>query len=301
MLHDEFDRIFEETVEKSRSVLASKSKEYATEDKLHNFKVAAVTEGVSNRRALGGMMVKHTVSIYDLLRADECADLAMWDEKIGDHINYLILLRALVIEELGDEVFEAVADVFAESLKQHADTTCPVTGISPGDSDEVIEEKLIGDVPDLGKVVLKTDFDPPSMPTVQDNKPLKSDEELHTTYKCSSCESEVVNITKSGTIYDRISCRNCTNTFGRLRYMYPIIDNPRSGVKNAVISDKQFDVKSKAQGVNISYYCATCGQTSIKKYPNDGASILDNSGMTCPVDNCGGWAEVTHWSAVLED
>lgn len=100
MQHDEFDRVFEETVEKSRSVLKSKSDEYSTEDKLHNFKVSAETRGVSNRDALSGMMVKHTTSIYDLLRAEACASLAMWDEKIIDHINYLILLRALVIEEL---------------------------------------------------------------------------------------------------------------------------------------------------------------------------------------------------------
>jgi len=164
------------------------------------------------------------------------------------------------------------------------------------------------------------------MPKITDSTPLKvtapvPKDEVHITYKCSSCESEVVNITKSGTIYDRISCRYCANTYAQLRFMYPIIDNPRSGVKNAVISEELFDVKPKAPVVNLSYliseelfdvkpkapvvnlsyYCATCGQTSIKKYPNDGTSILDNSGMVCPVDNCGGWAEVTHWSTVWED
>ena len=117
MLHEEFDRIFEETVEKSRSVLASKSKEYSTEDKLHNFKVSAATRGVSNRDALAGMMVKHTTSIYDLLRAEECADLELWDEKIGDHINYLILLRAMVIEELGRKKADAMFDLILSDLK----------------------------------------------------------------------------------------------------------------------------------------------------------------------------------------
>lgn len=272
MQHDEFDRIFEDTVEKSRSVLASKSKEYATEDKLHNFKVAAVTEGVSNRQALGGMMVKHTVSIYDMLRADECADLSMWDEKIGDHINYLILLRALVIEELGDVVFETVADALAESIKH---------------------------LPN--KVVLKTDFDPPSMPTIPDENPLKPNDELHTTYKCESCACEVVNVTKSGTLYDRITCRNCANTFGRIRYMYPIIDNPRSGIKNVITTqDTPVDVKPKAPEVSISYHCFTCGQTSIEKYENDGAIPIVDA-IPCRIGLCEGTAIPIHWSVVWGD
>lgn len=482
MLHDEFDRIFEETVEKSRSVLASKSKEYATEDKLHNFKVAAITEGVSNRRALGGMMVKHTVSIYDLLRADECADLAMWDEKIGDHINYLILLRALVIEELGDEVFEAVADVFADALKpktnkavyrcvnchfttefvnctdldRHCDCPklncdgtmydvrdriwcdpealvavatnkatdvpypnvrfapykCAICGFTdsvmsnnwgampdswpckkcpmpnPGYMYPVRDGDVI--VPALGKFVLKTDFDPPPMPVVEDavatddsdvfrenwvttlrgkahpkfqdqpeepdvkrclenalggriyardefgvallgdipatispEQPEKQDEklkwdnaiklhaeirkeELHTTYKCSSCESEVVNITKSGTIYDRISCRHCANTYAQLRFMYPIINNPRSGIQNVIaveddeVSTNLGDVKTKATQVAISYHCSTCGQTSIEKYDTElPINIVDS--IPCKVDSCQGTAIPIHWSAVWED
>lgn len=45
MTATEFERIFEEQVERSRSVLISKAKEYATEDRLHNFKVAAALEG----------------------------------------------------------------------------------------------------------------------------------------------------------------------------------------------------------------------------------------------------------------
>lgn len=44
-------------------------------------------------------MAKHTVSIYDMSRANEAFPLELWDEKITDHINYLILLRALLVEE----------------------------------------------------------------------------------------------------------------------------------------------------------------------------------------------------------
>ena len=50
-----------------------------------------------------GMMAKHTVSVYDLANdVDKGADipLEMWDEKIGDSINYLLLLNALVREDI---------------------------------------------------------------------------------------------------------------------------------------------------------------------------------------------------------
>lgn len=51
--------------------------------------------------ALGGMMAKHTVSVYDLIRMEEAGAKVkkeLWMEKIIDHINYLILLWAMVRE-----------------------------------------------------------------------------------------------------------------------------------------------------------------------------------------------------------
>ncbi len=207
MLHEEFDRIFEETVEKSRSVLASKSKEYSTEDKLHNFKVSAATRGVSNRDALAGMMVKHTTSIYDLLRAEECADLELWDEKIGDHINYLILLRAMVIEELGEVVFESVVDAFAEGISSQEDWA---QALVSGNTNPTTKKFTIHGADDV-----------PSMPFIP--------QELHTTYKCSFCAAQRVNTTQSGTLYDRIQCLECMQE-GIVSFMRPIIENKRSGV-----------------------------------------------------------------------
>ncbi|MBQ2897989.1 MAG: hypothetical protein IJE46_06710 [Clostridia bacterium] len=86
---------------KCKEVLGVKASEYATSDRLHNFKVAAVLQQESPIKALGGMMAKHTVSVYDLIKAEnrgEDVSIELWDEKIGDHINYLLLLWAAVIE-----------------------------------------------------------------------------------------------------------------------------------------------------------------------------------------------------------
>jgi hypothetical protein len=101
MNNNEFNKIVQEMVTKCMDTLCKKGAEYGAEDRLHSFKVAAGIEGTTPIQALAGMMAKHTVSVFDMCR--ECragADYppAMWDEKIGDHINYLLLLWALVRE-----------------------------------------------------------------------------------------------------------------------------------------------------------------------------------------------------------
>ena len=98
MTTTDFERIFEEQVERSRSVLVYKAKEYATEDRLHNFRVAAALEGKTPEQALAGMMAKHTVSVYDMAESGLAYPIELWQEKITDHINYLFLLNAIVRE-----------------------------------------------------------------------------------------------------------------------------------------------------------------------------------------------------------
>ncbi len=97
-----FEMIIDERLEKCKSVLVNKAKEYATEDRLHNFKVAAKLQNCNPVTALAGMMCKHIVSVYDLIRDNEKGlniHPTMWDEKIGDSINYLLLLTALLKEQ----------------------------------------------------------------------------------------------------------------------------------------------------------------------------------------------------------
>ena len=115
MTHKRFEQVINERIEKCFKLMGAKSDEYATEDKLHNFKVAAELQNCSPLTALAGMMAKHTVSVYDLIRDyEDCEPIekAMWDEKIGDHINYLLLLTALI-----DEAYTVESEaVYHESL-----------------------------------------------------------------------------------------------------------------------------------------------------------------------------------------
>lgn len=99
MTAEEFDKLLVAQLELTRDILGVKAKEYATSDRLHNFKIAAELQGFTPMEALAGMMAKHTVSVYDMATSGDIYPLAQWEEKITDHINYLILLKAIAIEE----------------------------------------------------------------------------------------------------------------------------------------------------------------------------------------------------------
>lgn len=100
MNHDQFKDILDTQITRVRDVLVVKAAEYATEDRLHNFKKAAFLQGSTLPQAVGGMMAKHTVSVYDMIETGQTYSMDQWDEKITDHINYLILLRAAIVENV---------------------------------------------------------------------------------------------------------------------------------------------------------------------------------------------------------
>jgi hypothetical protein len=95
MTPEVFAQIFHQQILLCEDILLAKAEEYAPEDRLSNFRTAAELQGVTMPQALAGMMAKHTVSIYDMIGSDKDYTLEQWFEKITDHINYLILLRAI--------------------------------------------------------------------------------------------------------------------------------------------------------------------------------------------------------------
>lgn len=101
MTTETFAKIVDRQIELCRNMLIKKNEEYTNDksDRFHTFKVAAELTGETQMEALAGMMVKHTVSIYDMCKSGDCS-LEKWDEKITDHINYLLLLKAMAEEKL---------------------------------------------------------------------------------------------------------------------------------------------------------------------------------------------------------
>lgn len=108
MAPEEFDAIVNAQIRICNDLLVSKQKKYSTYDCLHNFRISAELQGISMQVALGGMLAKHTVSLFDMLQSDEYIDIERWEETITDHINYLLILRAIV--EVAEENYQAIIE-----------------------------------------------------------------------------------------------------------------------------------------------------------------------------------------------
>lgn len=85
----------------------TKAKEYANdEDRLHNFNKAGKMSNQTPEKALRGMLLKHIVSMDDIIENIDKGVLpskALLDEKIGDIINYYILIEACIIDRLEED------------------------------------------------------------------------------------------------------------------------------------------------------------------------------------------------------
>ena len=97
MTGKEFSDLLQRRLNLTVEVLDRKAAEYATgKDQLHNFKQAAAMLRCSPAQACLGFLTKHLVSVFDMVETHPTVETI--DEKIGDAINYLILLEALLKE-----------------------------------------------------------------------------------------------------------------------------------------------------------------------------------------------------------
>jgi len=103
MKTNEFDKIINHRLDFCKYVLVEKAKEYAKgdDDRLHNFRKASRISNKSMEECLWGFALKHLVSVTDII--DEMSNNPTYvpprhlvEEKIGDLINYLLLLEASI-------------------------------------------------------------------------------------------------------------------------------------------------------------------------------------------------------------
>jgi len=100
MDREQFSKMVENRIKASKDVLIIKEKEYSSEqDRLHNIKRAAAMTGCTAPQAIWGMMVKHLVSIWDMVMGKIPDDKDLMSEKFTDMHNYLYLLEAGLIEQ----------------------------------------------------------------------------------------------------------------------------------------------------------------------------------------------------------
>lgn len=96
-----FEEIVGMQMKKCSNVLLTKGKDYADnadKDRLNHFKVAAALMETTYEAALMGMLSKHLASVSKMCLSDKKYSLEIWDEKITDSINYLLILSAVIRE-----------------------------------------------------------------------------------------------------------------------------------------------------------------------------------------------------------
>ncbi len=96
-----FDDVVKERTESIKGVLISKAKEYASDNnRFYNFEEAGRMKGETAEKALYGMQAKHLVSVKkiidDIENDGKYPSVELLNEKIGDSINYFILLEGLI-------------------------------------------------------------------------------------------------------------------------------------------------------------------------------------------------------------
>jgi len=100
MKAENFNKIVEEQVEHIRQVLIKKADEYnLEEDRLGFFKRAGTFAQTTPEKALYGFLLKHLVSLNDMVVSGDKYSKELWLEKITDIENYLILLLGLLEDD----------------------------------------------------------------------------------------------------------------------------------------------------------------------------------------------------------
>lgn len=104
MKASEFNTLVDRRKTLITKILQKKANEYSKwDDRLYNFKRSAMISNCQPETALLGMNNKHLVSVIDIVEAiEKNPDVVFQEEyineKVGDLINYCILLEALLHE-----------------------------------------------------------------------------------------------------------------------------------------------------------------------------------------------------------
>lgn len=100
MSTEEVNKIITEMLETCTGTLIKKQDEYNLEsDRLAFFKAGNELTKLSPERTLYMFMYKHIKSLADMVASEKKYPKALWEEKIQDNLNYLLLLRALLEDD----------------------------------------------------------------------------------------------------------------------------------------------------------------------------------------------------------
>lgn len=108
-----FNEVVQEQTESIKSTLLKKAAEYATaDDRFHNFNEGAQEVKLDRLKYAEALMQKHITSIRDLINGWETCKKpqTFLDEKFGDAINYLVLIKGMMLEDLGRVEIKTVVE-----------------------------------------------------------------------------------------------------------------------------------------------------------------------------------------------
>ena len=146
MENEQFNDIIKSTLGDAKRMLTRKSEGYSTaEDRLHNFRTGAALNGVTMEQVCWGMATKHIISISDMVMSGDTYDSDIWDEKLGDAINYLAILKAITVAHESDsdkvltdlrEKLTGMNDMTVGVELQHASTADTTSYLTPPQTDQ---------------------------------------------------------------------------------------------------------------------------------------------------------------------
>ena len=114
--HDKFDIFLKRMVDSTYNTLAAKASEYSlNDDRMHNFHVSRTLQSLvhvnTEVSAAWNLASKQLASVIDMINnVDKAYDKNRITEKIGDSINYLLLIGAMIEDRLDYLPFGGIQD-----------------------------------------------------------------------------------------------------------------------------------------------------------------------------------------------
>jgi hypothetical protein len=163
MKREDFSRRVEKRIDLIRQTLLTKHKEYAKDDNVfRNFDKAAggLSLHSTSAEVLWSYMTKHLVSIKDIVSDNVPVTNEVVSEKIGDVINYLILLEAM-LNEKGERhcKLKEAYDKYKLYNKESVDRLSMWTSDYTKNTDMLGLVKMTGNDHDIDKVKYNTNGD----------------------------------------------------------------------------------------------------------------------------------------------
>jgi len=103
MKNEDFDKMVDEVFDKCKAILVDRAKVYAKEDRFHNFKRRQTILRADSPTVISLVdFTKHFQAFMDKLsdfpERHHYYSMDKYDENIIDMINYLLLMRGMIIE-----------------------------------------------------------------------------------------------------------------------------------------------------------------------------------------------------------